>query len=247
MNHHCIFTSAGDRNNIRQWTGQGQDRNWDLITVYYDDDPDQFAQLQDLSTLCIRRRGSKFQNLKALYQDNRDALTPYSRIWVVDDDVVMTPEQIARTFELCDQFDFWAAQPAFAQGSKAPHAVTRSQYPQSDIRLVTFIEMTCPLFSADKLFDFLEVYDSSVMGWGTDWWFCHHLSSQTRWRLAVLDCVEVINPLPEHRPGGEREILRLASNEERQAQWEKVRSALQISYFPARTLARISLEDSSKS
>lgn len=245
MSRHCLFTSAGDRNNVGQWVGPGTTRDWDLITVYYDEDPDQFARLQAVSTHCLARRGSKFQNLKALYDEQRALLAPYTHIWVVDDDVVMTPEQIATTFALCEQFDFWAAQPAFAEGSKAPHAVTRSQYPQSDIRIVTFIEMTCPLFRADKLFDFLEEYDSSVMGWGTDWWFCHHLSSQTRWRIAVLDCVEVVNPPPEQRPGGMREILRLASNEERQAQWERIRVARGIAYFPRRTLARISLSDGS--
>ena len=238
---HCIFTSAGDRNNIARWMDGRSDRSWDLITVYYDDDEKQFELLKDLSRVCIRRSGSKFQNLKAVFDSHPELFAGYSRVWVADDDVIMSADQIEEALALCDQFDFWVAQPSFAPGSKAPHAVTRTQYPQTDLRLVTFLEMTCPIFRTDKLVDFLAVYDSSVMGWGIDWWFCYHLGSETNWRLAVLDCVQVVNPLPEQRAGGQREILRLASNEERQAQWERVRAALGMNYFKPRTLAAISI------
>jgi hypothetical protein len=238
---HCIFTSAGDRNNIAQWFEGQSARDWDLITVYYDDDPAQFEALRRISSVCIQRKGSKFQNLKALFDADPKILGSYARIWVSDDDVRMNADQISQAFKLCDQFDFWVAQPAFAPESKAPHPVTRSQHPGCDLRLVTFLEMTCPIFRADKLADFLGVYDPSVMGWGIDWWYCHHLGSEVNWRLAVLDCVQVVNPLPEQRPGGEREILRLASNEERQAQWDRMRNARDITYFEQRTLARITL------
>lgn len=238
---HCIFTSAGDRNNIAQWIDGRKDGAWDLITVYYDDDEAQFEWLDAHSTVCIRRAGSKFQNLKALFESDSTLLTRYSRIWVADDDVIMSADQIEEALALCDRFDFWVAQPSFAAGSKAPHLVTRCQYPQTDLRLVTFLEMTCPIFRTDKLIDFLGVYDPSVMGWGIDWWFCHHLQSEVNWRLAVLDCVQVVNPMPEQRPGGQREILRLASNDERQAQWERVRASLGMEYFRQRTLAEIRL------
>jgi hypothetical protein len=237
----CIFTSAGDVSNVLQWRSAATAEAWDLITVFYGDDPSEYRALAEASSVCLRRKGSKFQNLKAIRDEHPELLDGYDSIWVCDDDVLMSPSQTIDAFALFERLGLWVAQPAFDRRGKAPHAITITQYPQCDLRLVTFLEMTCPIFRADKLFDFMDVYDPRVIGWGTDYWFCHHFKSEQNWRLAIMDCITVTNPLPEQRRGGQREILKLASNADREAQWRTVQRERAIPDIRQRTLAKLKL------
>lgn len=235
----CIFTSAGDNNNVSVWRDTANASCWDLITAFYGDDEAEFAALAGVSTQIARAKGSKFQNLKSLVRTHRPWFENYRYIWVCDDDLIMRPEQIARAFELSQRLGAWVAQPAFDAKGKAPHPITHSQYPHCDARLVSFVEVTCPLFRADKLFDFLDVYDGELIGWGVDWWIAHHFRADENWRFAILDCVEITNPQPQQRRGRQREILKLGSNDERRAQWLAVQEKLQIPEVVQRTHARI--------
>ncbi|WP_342152846.1 glycosyltransferase [Methylorubrum sp. SB2] len=241
-NRWCIFTSAGDHSHVSNWQ-IGTSVPTDLIIAFYGDSDDEFEKLKQVSRACIRIKGSKFQNLKWLADKRPDLFENYSYIWACDDDIIMSSDQIVRTFEISERLDLWAAQPSFNKNGKAPHLITHSQYPTCDVRLTTFIEVTCPLFRADKLRDFLYIYDGSLIGWGIDWWFCHYLGSETNWRLGIFDCIEVTNPLPDQRRGGVREILRMATNEEREAQWRTVQASRGIPEVRHRVLARLTLSE----
>jgi hypothetical protein len=145
----------------------------------------------------------------------------------------MNSDQISKMFLIAEQFGFWVCQPAFADSGKISHQITRQQT-KDCIRIVNFVEVTCPLFQRDKLEAFMRVYDGSLTGWGIDFWFANILDARRRARFAVVDRVVVVNRKDEDKPGRFREIDLLQPARERQSQWTHSGIATGLSNGPTK-------------
>ncbi|NNU63625.1 hypothetical protein [Ochrobactrum soli] len=225
LRKNCIFTSAGNKHNVQEWIPNG-DRSWDLISVYYGDDADTYGFIESLSDKFFSRKGSKFQNLRAIYLENPAIFKQYDRIWVMDDDLRISPTSIETMFQVAECWDFWVCQPSFDATGKVSYAVTAHQ-PESILRIVDFVEVTCPLFRKDKLCVFLDEYDGELVGWGIDYWYGNSLESKKTNRFAVVDIVQTLNPHDEAK-GGVREIDVLQPRAERSKHADRVLSHLSI-------------------
>jgi hypothetical protein len=212
-----IFTSAGDHSNVRLWL-QGRRRDFDLWVAYYGAEP---GALRSLATVYTVRQGTKFQNLHYCYANWRDLFAQYAAVMVLDDDIVIGADALTRLFEIRQELDLWALQPAFRVSGKISWGITRQQ-PTTRLRYTNFIEMTCPLFRRDKLDAFMAVYDPELIGYGEDWWFLRTLGADLDRHVAVVDEVPCINP-SDRSKGGRREIDRLWSHEQRKAVWERIK------------------------
>ncbi len=213
---YLVFTSAGDRSNVRRWV-LGK-RSFDLWITYYGDRPGALADIADLYSC---HKGSKFQNLHNAYQAWPDLMRAYEAVLVMDDDILIGGEEIARLFELRRELDLWLLQPAFSPWGKISHPVTRVVR-TARLRYTNFVEMACPLFREDKLRAFIRVYDPVLVGWGVDWWYLDVLGPDLERRIAVIDEVVCLNPRDAAK-GGQREIDRLQPTETRKAVWEAVK------------------------
>jgi hypothetical protein len=205
----CVFTSAGDRNAVAAWLPPGGGRDFDLFVAFYGEDAARFAELSRLSDRAWRIKGGKAQNLRTLVLAGELDLSPYSHVWLPDDDLLLDPRDIPRLFDLAEHFGFAVCQPAFDPLGRVTWPVTAAAPSRDQARLTDFVEITCPLFRREELERFLAVFDGSLSGWGLDLWFAHVLGADTPGRFAVLDAIAVINPHHRHKPGGEREIDRL--------------------------------------
>lgn len=215
MRPNLVFTSAGDRSNLRQWL-RGR-RDFDLWVCYYGDQPGAY---QDVATRYTARKGSKFQNLHYLYWQDPAVFRAYDAVMVMDDDVLIDGTDISRLFDLRRELDLWLLQPAFRARGKFSHHITRLA-PRTFLRFTNFVEMTCPLFRTDKLERFMNAYDPELVGWGMDWWFTEVLGDDVAGRIAVVDAIPCTNPYEVR--GNLREIDRLQSTTERQLAWEKIK------------------------
>jgi FkbM family methyltransferase len=238
-NRCCVFSSAGDFSNVFSWVSDLKDREWDLIVAFYGSDAATFDRFRSISRAAFRLQGSKFQNLKRLYARQPGIFAPYDWVWVADDDLIVSPADIGRLFETASRYDFWVSQPAFSSRGRISHPITAWGGAGSSIRLVNFVEMTCPLFRKDKLEEFLGVYDGELVGWGIDWWYCNHLQADRYHKLAVIDEVVVTNPHDHQRAGGEREIVKLQSDQLRYERWRETAQNLHLAEYETRTLAQI--------
>lgn len=212
-----VFTSAGDRSNLRGWL-QGR-RDFDLWTVYYGDRPGLF---RGLSTFHLNRKGSKFQNLHYCYRQWAPLLARYDAIMVMDDDILIDATGITRLFEIRRELDLWALQPAFRVAGKVSWSIT-AVHVTAKLRYTNFIEMACPLFRRDKLDAFMAVYDPELVGYGADWWFLHTLGPELEQRVAIVDEVTCINPY-DRAKGGVREIDTLQSHARRKEVWQRMKA-----------------------
>jgi hypothetical protein len=212
-----VFTSAGDRSNVRSWL-RGPRRDFDLWVVYYGE---RAGTLQRHADLYVARQGTKFQNLHYCYAHWPELLAQYSAVMVMDDDIIINADGLTRLFEIRQELDLWALQPAFRVLGKISWDITRVQ-PTARLRYTNFIEMTCPLFRRDKLDAFMAVYDPEIIGYGEDWWFLRTLGVDLEKHVAVVDEVPCINP-NDRSKGGMREIDRLWTHAQRKEVWERIK------------------------
>jgi hypothetical protein len=211
-----VFTSAGDRANLRGWL-RGR-RDFDLWVAYYGDQPGTY---RELSEFYLSRKGAKFQNLHHCYQRFRHLIARYDAVMVLDDDIRIDATALTRLFDIRREFGLWALQPAFRSRGKISWDITRAR-PTTKLRYTNFIEMTCPLFRRDKLDAFMAVFDPELVGYGEDWWFLKTLGNDLACHVAIVDEVTCVNP-HDRSKGGAREIDRLESKTDREAVWERVR------------------------
>lgn len=216
--NNLVFTSAGDRSNLRAWR-QGR-RDFDVWTVYYGNVDGMF---QDISDYYLARKGSKFQNLHHCYQRWPDVLARYDAIMVMDDDIEINATGISRLFGIRRELDLWVLQPAFRLSGKVSWSIT-AVHPTAKLRYTNFVEMACPLFRRDKLDAFMAVYDPDLVGYGADWWFLHTLGQDLDNRVAVVDEVTCVNPYDRDKGGGGREIDTLQTHELRKESWERIKA-----------------------
>ena len=231
----CLFTSAGDKNNIHLWLRDKVSRKWDLVIAYYGDSDQTFSKLSKICFYAFRTKGSKFQNLKKLVSEKPRFFDQYSLVWVCDDDIVMSAPQINEAFELTETLGFWVAQPALLPGGRNSHWITCCTGRQWDYRIVNFVEVMMPIFRRDKLIEFLGVYDGSLTGWGIEWWYANFLQADSFGRFGILDRVKVFNPRPEMKGGSEIDWLRPASL--READWNNVREKYRLIQYPHKVFA----------
>lgn len=210
-----VFTSAGDHSAVGQWLAG---RHYDIMTVYYGKEPQAFPY-RDLVDIYRARQGCKFCNLKYYHETEPELFDKYSAVMVVDDDIQMTSDGLNRLFGLREKYDLWITTPAMKPQYHSPwYDSLAAIAPQTRVRIVPFIEMDCPLFKANKLWEFVNEFDPVIKGWGTDVWYTQFFGPKLATKQAVADCVTAVNP-PE-RTNGKREILDyLGSDDERKNAW----------------------------
>lgn len=226
----CLFTSAGDKNAVGLWLAGDGPRGWDLVSAYYGDDENEFAEISKVSTYAFRTKGSKFQNLKKLVTEYPRFFDRYSHVWVCDDDIRMSPYQINEAFDITEKMGFWVAQPADLAGGRNFHWITCFAGPSWDYRIVNFVEVRMPIFRRDKLTEFLATYDRTLVGAGIDYWFASFFKADEFGRFAIIDKVQVINPPTQDKGGSE--IDKLQAAEVRSAAWAEIANKNGIVAYP---------------
>lgn len=220
-----VFTSAGDHSNVAQWL---PGRLYDVMVTYYGE-PGNFS-LKNQVDIYRERKDCKFCNLKHWREQEPALFETYSAIAVFDDDVKITTDGLNRLFGLREHYKLWITSPTmYPQHHTWYNNLASLSGSKTRVRLVPFIEMTCPLFNKDKLFEFLDVFDNRVKGWGTDVWYTQFFGSDILKQQAVADCVTAENP-PTRKDTGVREILStLGSDDVRQKEWLDVATELNLS------------------
>ncbi|MBF0123498.1 MAG: hypothetical protein HQL21_08885 [Candidatus Omnitrophica bacterium] len=219
---YLVFTSAGDRSSVDAWV-QGR-RDFDLWITYYGDQPGRYSGLCEFYNA---HKGGKFPNLHYAYQKWPEIFAAYDAVMVMDDDVIISTQDINKMFQVRERYDLWICQPAFLRTGRVSHEITVAQEGKF-LRFTNYVEMTCPLFWRRKLDDFMKVYDPVLVGHGCDLWFLDVIRQDQREKVAVVDAIRCVNPSDHSKGPGGREIVRLQSDEQRRKIWKSIRERFQI-------------------
>lgn len=227
-----VFISAGDHHQIHQ-TLNVKDAAFDVVVSFYGTSVLARTELERRGISVYSARGSKFQNLKSLFNSNPRIFDPYDAVLVLDDDLSLNANEVTGLFDFRQQHDFWIVQPAFQWGSSLGDQYSRCN-PLVRYRYTNFVEVNAPLFRVDKLEQFMRIYDGSLVGWGIDMWYLNLFEEGALRKFAICDEISTVNPFSRSGVGW-REIDQLQSQDDRRRSWEKVKKERKLSDVVPRT------------
>lgn len=190
-----LFTSAGDNTNFENiWLDE--DRNYDVWVVYYGDNEKTFSRYSKKVDYAERRKGDKWQNFHYIYNTQYDKIQEYDRIFFLDDDIIITTDDINEMFKLSLECDLWICQPSFALGSEIGWDIN-THHPKYFLRYTNFVENNSCLMTKNSIKKFMEIYDPQLISFGIDYIYMiandvHNL--QNLKRFAIIDNIQCINP-----------------------------------------------------
>lgn len=159
-----VVVRAGDKSLHPQWLSNTE-RNWDLVVSYYGDRPSRYEGQFDEIDVC---RGSKWEGLASYFSRHMESVRQYQYVWLPDDDLFTTTENINCFFDACEQLDLLLAQPALTRNSYYSWPITLQQA-NSVCRLTDFVEIMAPCFAVEHLGRFVDTFALNSSGWGLEW------------------------------------------------------------------------------
>ena len=233
-----VFTSAGDHTNFDKiWLDK--ERNYDVWVVYYGDNKAVYNNYKSKVDYIERRKGFKFQNFEHIYK-TKD-LSQYERFFILDDDIVMSTEDINEMFRLSKKHKFWICGPTFKPQSRISHNITINK-PKLAYRYTNYIEVNTPLFTKEALDNLMKVFDSKLIGWGIDHLYIWANGWKEKKRFALIDLVPCINP-KEKLKGGKRELERGKNWDKREDIWNAYEKKLGIPKIKRVWYSRVKKKD----
>ena len=118
-------------------------------------------------------------------------LESYDFVWLPDDDIATTTDDVNRLFEIARQHRLPIAQPAIARGDVSYQSL-RVQ-PNLLLRYTRFAEVMCPVFARAALAAARPTFRETISGWGIDWAWTRLVD---RRQIAVVDAVGVHHTRP---------------------------------------------------
>ncbi|NLH83742.1 MAG: DUF707 domain-containing protein [Phyllobacteriaceae bacterium] len=188
-----VILRAGTGSLHPTWTDDldDADRDWDLCISWYDAaEPDPEMPCEYLT---VQREVRKLAAVRDIFAHRPD-FADYRRIWLPDDDLAVSRRAINRLFAICRRNHLDLAQPALDEASHVSHAVTRRD-PRFALRFTNFVEVMCPVFSAEALTACLDTFPTTLTSWGLDvvW---PSLVGAGGTRIAIVDAVTVTHTRP---------------------------------------------------
>ncbi len=159
-----LIISTIGRNSVHgSWSVHSAARTYDLLLINYSDQPG-FGATN--ATYYLERKGMKWELVGYALDTLPDIVARYINVWLPDDDIRTSPNEIDRLFALFEEYRLQLAQPAIAAG-EVSYKVFR-QRPGVILRYSPLVENMCPLFTRDALRQVSATFGESRSGWGLD-------------------------------------------------------------------------------
>lgn len=189
-----VFTSAGDNTKFyKNWLDKN--RNFNLMVVYYGNEKNKYKNDCDYY---YQRKGSKFQNLKSVYNQYKFIFEQYEYFFILDDDILINTKQINKLFQIIKKYDLWILGPSFKHPSKISHDITK-KVENNFLRYTNFVEVNVPLFSQYAFHKYMKYYNPILVGYGVDYHYIWVLGINKEDKYAICDSISCINPITKIR------------------------------------------------
>lgn len=184
-----IVIRCGDQSLHPQWIGEQS--NFDVALSYFGNECP-----YDLSNITYfhQFKGSKWEGLYDFFLNHQTLLLNYDYIWLPDDDLSTTSQNINYFFQLVEQYQFSLAQPALTHNSYFSHAILL-QVQGFIYRNTNFVEVMAPCFSREAFLQCWQTFSENKSGWGLDALWPNLLKNKN---IGVID----ITPIFHTRPVG---------------------------------------------
>jgi hypothetical protein len=160
MNKNLVIVRAGDSSLHPTWKSSNQ--NFDIAVSYYGKDSNKFAE-----DFKINFVGTKFHGIYDSIISNQISIENYNYIWLPDDDISTTGENINKMFDIMQEFNLILAQPALYNNDYYSH-ITTLKIDAFRLRYTNFVEIMAPCLSKEFFKHILPTMMENRSGWGLD-------------------------------------------------------------------------------
>lgn len=183
-----VIVRAGDTSLHPAWLARegGPTRNWDLIVSYFGDDA---AKYRSEDERRIDGKGPKWPALYGMLREHEALVRAYEYVWLPDDDLACTGEDINRLFDICRAERLQLAQPSLTPDSYYSHLITLHN-PHFRVRYASYVEIMAPCFHRDALWKLVPTFNRNLSGWGLDSIWPGLLHTRID-EVAVIDQVQI--------------------------------------------------------
>lgn len=183
-----VIVRAGDTSLHPDWLAGpgGPTRNWDLIVSYFGDDS---AKYRGGDGRRIDGKGHKWPALFELLLDHEALVRSYEYVWLPDDDLACTGDDITQLFDICRAQRLQLAQPSLSHDSYFSHLITLHN-PYFRLRYTSFVEIMAPCFHRDAFWRLVPTFNRSLSGWGLDIIWPSLLQARVD-EIAIIDQIQI--------------------------------------------------------
>ena len=187
-----VVVSADSASRHDRWLDGAETagRSWDICVAWRGAErPEAAAPIDYIAHLPNR---SKFQAIFDLFYPG-SPLWAYDRIWLPNDQVVVSAPELNQLFHLAAKYGLDMCQPSLraGSGSHINHPVTVQQ-DNSEVRFVPFVEIVCPMFTKRALKICIGSFKDAVSGYGLDHLWQSFLGRPPL-KTGIFDAVSVVN------------------------------------------------------
>lgn len=192
-NRNLVITRAGASSLHRQWLQPQGARNFDLLLTSYVEGP---SEDLEPGVEFVYLPGRKVEGWRDIVSTLGARIAGYERIAFLDDDISCSASDIARCFDLGQQFDLQLWQPSLSWTSYFTFGGTLHN-PGFLLRYVNYIEMMCPFMTRATLDRIKGTFFLGLES-GIDLIWCSLIPAAER-RCAIIDAVQIDHTRPVGR------------------------------------------------
>jgi hypothetical protein len=169
------------------WRYKDNERSYDILAVQYGD----YEPELDTYDFKVNVTGNKWKILKTIHNEGLIDFSQWEQIALFDDDVVLPCDAMDAAFNFAKHYNIEAYQISVTPESESSYPILKNN-PELLWAETNFMEIMCPFFSKNKLFEVLEFinkYDVNH-GWGLDYIFKDLLNTT----IGVLHFIAMYHP-----------------------------------------------------
>ena len=210
---YLVISAVGDGSLHPEWIAGNP--AFDLCLLYYGDDDAVADAFATHTPYFHRAKGMKYHLLQSFIDNNLDFVQRYGYIWLPDNDVSISTDNINRLFRIAEEIGLLLCQPAMT--GYISHPITRPA--PAFLRYTNFVEVLAPLMSLETLLMLKNTFQLNHSGWGYDYLW-PYLLGYPKDKIAIIDAVQMrhTNPvgtdysrLPKHPKKEMKELMKAYS------------------------------------
>jgi hypothetical protein len=185
MNNYLIISVVGESSLHHNWISNN--RKYDIALIHYDDSEIDFSNVEYYSKI----KGQKYKIIKKFIENNLDIFGKYNYIWLPDNDIEISVDDINKLFQISSENDLYLSQPSMS--GYISHEITSKK--GDSIRYTNFVEVLAPLFKNYILLKLYNTFDENESSWGYDYLWPFLLGYPEN-KIAILDQINMIHTKP---------------------------------------------------
>ncbi len=185
-----IISAVGDKSLHKEWIKSHS--AFDVVLIYYGNNDEIYSDYKKDALICIAQTGQKYHLIKMFIKENFDFVLKYKYVWLPDDDISISADNLNDMFNIAKEYNLYICQPSvISSDGKVGHEITRPRK-GFKLRFTNFVEVMMPLFKVETLLSLYDDFDLSESSWGLDALWPHRLNYPTN-RLAIIDEISALH------------------------------------------------------